>query len=191
MRSIRKSVLASFAVSPTGKRGLHPSYCRRPSRTFGTTCGGVVRFSAPPLSCWCWPCPSMSLAGVSKSKASLCVTCSLRSQYPVRRGAFLGRVTRLSPTPPIRYLCSVAWPWSPFRPRYAPRWAWRIRPFAMFHIAGWSGCYPPPPDVCRAFSAHPYRARLRPGAAECRTPDIGCIDDHLLRSCAPCAVLMG
>lgn len=54
MRSIRKSVLASFPVSPTGKRGLHPSYCRRPSRTFGTACGGVVRFSAPPLSCWCW-----------------------------------------------------------------------------------------------------------------------------------------
>lgn len=115
---------------------------------------------APRLVCVvCRLCPSMSLSGVSKSKASLCVTCSLRSQYPVRRGAFLGRVTRLSPTPPIRYLCSVAWPWSPFRPRYTPRWAWRIQSLPC----GRSSRAPTPrPDCFAAFPARRVRARLRP-----------------------------
>lgn len=136
--------------------------CLQLARPLGHSVLRVLRESVllwPPLSCWCWPCPSMSLAGVSKSKASLCVTCSLRSQYPVRRSAFLGRVTRLSPTPPIRSLCSVAWPWSPFRPRYTPRWAWRIQSLPC----GRSSRAPTPrPDCFAAFPARRVRARLRP-----------------------------
>ena len=46
-------------------------------------------------------------------KGCWCVTRAPTDQYPMRRSAFLGWVTRLSPTPPVCFLCSVAWPWSP------------------------------------------------------------------------------